>query len=146
MNKNHIRGGSKGQHITIYCDGVNVYEIDGNIANDMGHDSMFTSFFLRDLLRSQEEQKVLCETFPDLSDDAYCTIRDANLREVFIEVFYKDYDEEMYLKEMYHKNIKIRHIFKKIDTKTFDNIAKLVFKSTGEKISKSDFESRYYED
>lgn len=146
MNKNYIRGGSKGQHITIYCDGVNVYEIDGNIANDMGHDRMFNSLFLQDLLRSPEEQKILRETFPDLSDDAFCAIRDANLREVYIEVFYKDYDEERYLREMYEKSLKIRHIFKKIDTKTFNNIAKLVFKSTGEKISKSDFESSYYED
>ena len=112
----------------------------------MGHDSMFNSFFLRDLLRSQEEQKVLHETFPDLSDDAYSSIREANLREVFIEIFYKDYDEEKYLKEMYNKSLKIRHIFKKLDKKTFDNIVKLVLKSTGEKISKSDFESDYYED
>lgn len=86
---NEIIGGLRNRiPAFVVCNGIDVNEISGDVANFIGRSADYGSITIRDLRCSEDERPLLKLKFPKLSEEAYRAILNANLRGVYVEVFF----------------------------------------------------------
>ena len=132
MRTNDIRGGISGKvpaFVTFSCG--NVHEISSDVANFLGRSSDYFSIIIKDLRCDENDREMLKEEFPNLSDEAYRAILNANVRGVEVEVFGYTSDRN----NLFMKLIELRnklHTVSYTDQKLIDKLNK-VLRKCGEK-------------
>lgn len=90
-NCNSIKGGCRGDDVSVFCDGIDIYEISHDVANAFGWSWDYNwSWPIYNLRCDEDKQKYLKETFPNLSDEAYRAILDATIRGLTVSIVSKD--------------------------------------------------------
>lgn len=139
MRTNDIRGGISGKFPAfVTCSWGNVHEISSDVANFLGRSSDYFSIIIKDLRCDENDREMLKEEFPDLSEDAYRAILNANVRGVEVEVFGYDKTKSGFVSKLIDLRNKLR-IVEKIDEKLIVKINKALRKSGEEEIDMLDY-------
>lgn len=129
---NDIRGGISGKvPAFVACSHGNVHEISSDVANFLGRSADYFSVIIKDLRCDENDRELLKEEFPNLSDEAYRAILNANVRGVEVEVFGYTSDRN----NLYMKLIELRNKLYTVsytDQKLIDKLNK-VLRKHGEK-------------
>lgn len=115
----------------VYCDGVNVNELSGEAANGYGRSADYAWLTITDLRCYAIDRENLIETFPNLSEEAYRAIFNANLRGVDVDIIYYKADRS----NLFMKLIELRNKLRSVsytDQKLIDKLNK-VLRKNGEK-------------
>lgn len=132
MRTNDIRGGISGNFPAfVTCSWGNVHEISSDVANFLGRSSDYFSIIIKDLRCDENDREMLKEEFPNLSEEAYRAILNANVRGVEVEVFGYTSDRN----NLFMKLIELRNKLQKVeyaDKKLIDKLNK-VLRKCGEK-------------
>ena len=132
MKTNEIIGGLHHEYPAyVYCDGVNVNELSGEAANGYGRSADYAWLTITDLRCDDTDREDLLDTFPNLSEEAYRAILNANVRGVDVEIiYYKEDRSKLFMKLIALRN-KLQHV-EYADKKLIDKLNK-VLRKCGEK-------------
>ena len=117
----------------VYCDGVNVNELSGEAANGYGRSADYAWLTITDLRCYAIDRENLIETFPNLSEEAYRAIFNANLRGVDVDIIYYKADRS----NLFMKLIELRNKLRSVsytDQKLIDKLNKVLRKNGEEEI------------
>ena len=135
MRTNDIRGGISGKvPAFVTCSWGNVHEISSDVANFLGRSSDYFSIIIKDLRCDENDRELLKEEFPNLSDEAYRAILNANVRGVEVEVF--GYDKTR--SEIFSKLIDLRNklrVIERSDNKLIEKMNKVLRKNFEQEIN-----------
>lgn len=115
----------------VFCDGVNVNELSGDVANGFGRSADYAWLTITDLRCYDVDRENLLDTFPKLSEEAYRAILNANVRGVDVEIIYYTPNT----RNLFMKLIELRNKLQKVeyaDKKLIDKLNK-VLRKCGEK-------------
>ena len=115
----------------VFCNGVDVHELSGDVANGFGRSADYAWLTITDLRCDDNDRENLRDTFPKLSEEAYRAILNANLRGVDVEIIYYNADRS----NLYMKLIELRNKLYTVsytDQKLIDKLNK-VLRKHGEK-------------
>ena len=115
----------------VFCNGVDVHELSGDVANGFGRSADYAWLTITDLRCYDVDRENLRDTFPKLSEEAYRAILNANLRGVDVEIIYYNADRS----NLYMKLIELRNKLYTVsytDQKLIDKLNK-VLRKHGEK-------------
>ena len=118
----------------VYCDGVNVNEMSGEVANGFGRSADYAWIGIKDLRCCAVDRENLLDTFPKLSEEAYRTILNTNLRGVEVEILYYNPDRN----NLFMKLIELRNKLQKAsygDQKIIDKLNKVLRKNFEQEIN-----------
>lgn len=138
MRTNDIRGGISGKvpaFVTFSCG--NVHEISSEVANFLGRSADYFSIIIKDLRCDENDREMLKEEFPNLSEEAYRAILNANVRGVEVEVF--GYDKTR--SEIFSKLIDLRNklrVIERSDKKLIEKMNKVLRKNFEQAIDLED--------
>lgn len=129
---NDIRGGISGKvpAFVAYSWG-NVHEISSDVANFLGRSADYFSIIIKDLRCDENDREMLKEEFPNLSEDAYRAILNANVRGVEVEVFGYDKAKSEFVSKLIDLRNKLR-VIERSDKKLIEKLNK-VLRKHGEK-------------
>lgn len=129
---NEITGGLHHKYPAyVFCNGVDVHELSGDVANGFGRSADYAWLTITDLRCYDVDRENLRDTFPKLSEEAYRAILNANLRGVDVEIIYYNADRS----NLYMKLIELRNKLYTVsytDQKLIDKLNK-VLRKHGEK-------------
>ena len=129
---NEITGGLHHKYPAyVFCNGVDVHELSGDVANGFGRSADYAWLTITDLRCYDIDRENLLDTFPKLSEGAYRAILNANLRGVDVEIIYYNADRS----NLYMKLIELRNKLYTVsytDQKLIDKLNK-VLRKHGEK-------------
>lgn len=129
---NEITGGLHHKYPAyVFCNGVDVNELSGDVANGFGRSADYAWLTITDLRCDDNDRENLRDTFPKLSEEAYRAILNANLRGVDVEIIYYNADRS----NLYMKLIELRNKLYTVsytDQKLIDKLNK-VLRKHGEK-------------
>lgn len=133
MNKtNEITGGARDTNPAyVFCNGHDVSEMSSDVANGFGRSADYACLTIRDLRCDSDDSDILLATFPNLSEEAYRAILNANVRGVEVEILYYKEDRN----NLFKKLIGLRNKLSEIDyyePKFIDKLNKVLHKH-GEK-------------
>jgi hypothetical protein len=132
MKTNEIIGGLRSNcPAYVYCDGVNVNELSGEVANGYDRSADYAWLTITDLRCDENDRENLFDTFPNLSEKAYRAILNANVRGVDVEIIYYNPDRS----NLFMKLIELRNKLQTVsytDQKLIDKLNK-VLRKCGEK-------------
>jgi hypothetical protein len=132
MKTNEIIGGLRSNcPAYVYCDGVNVNELSGEAANGYDRSADYAWLTITDLRCDENDRENLFDTFPNLSEEAYRAILNANVRGVDVEIIYYNPDRS----NLFMKLIELRNKLQTVsytDQKLIDKLNK-VLRKHGEK-------------
>lgn len=135
MRTNDIRGGISGKvPAFVAFSWGNVHEISSDVANFLGRSSDYFSIIIKDLRCDENDREMLKEEFPNLSEDAYRAILNANVRGVEVEVF--GYDKTR--SEIFSKLIDLRNklrVVERSDKKLIEKLNKVLRKNFEQEIN-----------
>ena len=115
----------------VFCNGVDVNELSGDVANGFGRSGDYAWLTITDLRCYDVDRENLRDTFPKLSEEAYRAILNANLRGVDVEIIYYKADRN----NLFMKLIELRNKLYTVsytDQKLIDKLNK-VLRKHGEK-------------
>ena len=98
----------------VFCNGVDVNELSGDVANGFGRSADYAWLTITDLRCYDVDRENLRDTFPKLSEEAYRAILNANLRGVDVEIIYYKEDRN----NLFKKLIGLRN---KLQTVSYDD-------------------------
>ena len=132
MKTNEIIGGLHHKYPAyVFCNGVDVNELSGDVANGFGRSGDYAWLTINDLRCYDIDRENLRDTFPRLSEEAYRAILNANLRGVDVEIIYYKADRN----NLFMKLIELRNKLYTVsytDQKLIDKLNK-VLRKHGEK-------------
>lgn len=132
MKTNEIIGGLRSKYPAyVFCNGVDVNELSGDVANGFGRSADYAWLTITDLRCEENDRENLLDTFPKLSEEAYRAILNANVRGVDVEIIYYNPDR----RNLFMKLIELRNKLQTVsytDQKLIDKLNKVLRKS-GEK-------------
>ena len=94
FSKNKINRGYRGdsknpsEKAYIYFDGVDIFEIDKNVANGIYQSPIHGRTIIKNMWMDKSEERFVKENFENMSDDAFSSILSANIRGVEVEMYY----------------------------------------------------------
>lgn len=115
----------------VFCNGVDVNELSGDVANGFGRSGDYAWLTITDLRCDDNDRENLRDTFPKLSEEAYRAILNANVRGVDVEIIYYRADRN----NLFMKLIELRNKLYTVsytDQKLIDKLNK-VLRKHGEK-------------
>ena len=115
----------------VFCNGVDVNELSGDVANGFGRSADYAWLTITDLRCDDNDRENLLDTFPKLSKEAYRAILNANVRGVDVEIIYYKADRN----NLFMKLIELRNKLYAVsytDQKLIDKLNK-VLRKHGEK-------------
>lgn len=115
----------------VFCNGVDVNELSGDVANGFGRSGDYAWLTITDLRCYDVDRENLRDTFPKLSEEAYRAILNANVRGVDVEIIYYKADRN----NLFMKLIDLRNKLYTVsytDQKLIDKLNK-VLRKHGEK-------------
>lgn len=115
----------------VFCNGVDVNELSGDVANGFGRSADYAWLTITDLRCYDVDRENLLDTFPKLSEEAYRAILNANVRGVDVEIIYYTPNS----RNLFMKLIELRNKLQKVeyaDKKLIDKLNK-VLRKCGEK-------------
>lgn len=115
----------------VFCDGVNVNEMSGEVANGFGRSVDYAWLTITDLRCYDVDRENLLDTFPKLSEEAYRAILNANLRGVDVVIIYFKSDRNNLFKKLIGLRNKLQTVSYD-DKKLIDKLNK-VLRKYGEK-------------
>lgn len=118
----------------VFCDGVNVNEMSGEVANGFGRSADYAWLTVTDLRCYAVDRENLLDTFPKLSEEAYRAILNANVRGVDVEILYYNPDRN----NLFMKLIELRNKLQKVsysDQKIIDKLNKVLRKNFEQEIN-----------
>lgn len=134
MKTNDIRGGIIGKvPAFVACILGNVHEISGDVANFLGRSSDYFSIIIKDLRCDENDREMLKKEFPELSEDAYRAILNANIRGVEVEVFGHDTSRIKLFSNLIDLRNKLR-VIEMVDKKKIDRLNKILRKNFEQEI------------
>lgn len=129
---NEITGGLHHKYPAyVFCNGIDVHELSGDVANGFGRSADYAWLTITDLRCDDNDRENLLDTFPKLSEEAYRAILNANLRGVDVEIIYYNLNRS----NLYMKLIELRNKLYTVsytDQKLIDKLNK-VLRKHGEK-------------
>ena len=133
MNKvNEIIGGTRDTNPAyVFCNGHDVSEMSSDVADAFGRSADYACLTIRDLRCDSDDRDSLLATFPNLSEEAYRAILNANVRGAEVDILY--YKENR--NNLFKKLIELRNKLREIDycePKLIDKLNK-VLRKCGEK-------------
>lgn len=134
MKTNEIIGGQRNQmDAFVVCNGIDVNEISGDVANFIGRSGDYGSITISDLRCYEDEGALLKDKFPKLSEEAYRAILNANLRGVYVEVFFYIPERNNLFRKLIELRNKLQTV-KYADKKNIENLNKVLRKYGEEEI------------
>lgn len=139
MTVNNIRGGISGKApaYVVYNTG-NIHEISREVANFIGRSADYFSIIIKDLRCDENDREMLKEEFPDLSEEAYRSILNANVRGVMVEVFDYNSARDEFVSKLIGLRNKLR-ISEQFDKKPIEKINKSLRRCGESEIVLDDF-------
>jgi len=135
MKTNDIRGGVSGQvPAYVYCDEKDVHEMSQFVAYGYGRSADYFTIGINDIRCNEGDRELLHEMFPELSEEAYRAILNANVRGVEVEVI--GYDPAR--NNLFNKLIDLRNklrIASRYDSKIIEKINKALRKNFEQEIN-----------
>ena len=129
---NEITGGLHHKYPAyVFCNGVDVNELSGDVANGFGRSADYAWLTITDLRCDDNDRENLRDTFPKLSEEAYRAILNANLRGVDVEIIYYKEDRNNLFKKLIGLRNKL-YTVSYTDQKLIDKLNK-VLRKHGEK-------------
>lgn len=129
MRTNDIRGGISGKvPAFVAFSWGNVHEISSDVANFLGRSSDYFSIIIKDLRCDENDREMLKEEFPDLSEEAYRAILNANVRGVEVEVFVYDKTRSEIISKLFDIRNKLR-VIERSDKKLIEKMNKVLRKN-----------------
>lgn len=115
----------------VFCNGVDVHELSGDVANGFGRSADYAWLTITDLRCYDVDRENLLDTFPKLSEEAYRAILNANVRGVDVEIIYYKEDRNNLFKKLIGLRNKLQTV-SYADQKLIDKLNK-VLRKYGEK-------------
>jgi hypothetical protein len=117
----------------VFCNGVDVNELSGDVANGFGRSADYAWLTITDLRCDDNDRENLLDTFPKLSEEAYRAILNANVRGVDVEIIYYNPDRS----NLFMKLIELRNKLQTVsytDQKLIEKLNKVLRKHGEEEI------------
>ena len=135
---NDIRGGISGKvPAFVACSHGNVHEISSDVANFLGRSADYFSVIIKDLRCDENDREMLKEEFPNLSEEAYRAILNANVRGVEVEVFGYDKTRSEIISKLFDIRNKLR-VIERSDKKLIEKMNKVLRKNFEQEIDLED--------
>lgn len=129
MRTNDIRGGISGKvPAYVVCSWGNVHEISSDVANFLGRSADYFSIDIADLRCDENDREILKDEFPNLLEEAYRAIFNANVRGVTVEVFGYNDTRNKFVSKLIDLRNKL-HVVECYDRKLIEKVNKVLRKN-----------------